>query len=208
MSIFSGQFFSTTAAGAATAGPVGAAVGIASSLGIKIPGISFKASSEHRARGVVPRVLQSALAGNLTAVRALSERRFIGIQAERQVWASAYDQLQQQRPDLVALFEANKTSVPSVDNSGPEAAANSALGQPYSVGQAAPAPSSVAGGVPNALDSILDLFGLGPQGQQRLAATAGSQAGQQAGAQISAGIVKAALIVAVVVLAIVLLRRR
>lgn len=202
MSLQTGQLLQNFA----TEGPVGA---VESAISGAI-GISFKAPSAARARNVVGRVLQSALAGNLTAVRCLSERRYIGLQSERQVWAQAFDQLQQQRPDLVALFEANKTAVPAVDHTNPESAANSALAHPYSIGQAAPAASSVGGGAgaglagENFVQQLLDYFGLGPKGQQQLAATAGQNAGQQ----VSQGIVRAALIVAAVVVVIVLLRRR
>jgi len=96
--------------------------------------VSFATPSEKRAAKVLPSVVQSALSGNLTAWRCLDERRFLGIDKERAVWVGGWQQATTQRPDLLALYQANKGKIPAVNNANPEAAAASVLANPYTGG--------------------------------------------------------------------------
>jgi len=105
------------------------ATGLASSAGINI---SLKTPSDKRAAQVLPSVVQSALVGNLTAVRCLDERRNLGIQAERAVWLGGYNQVVTQRPELLTAYNQYKSKIPVVNNASPEAAAASALANPFS----------------------------------------------------------------------------
>lgn len=112
-------------------------------------GVSFKTPSDKRAAKVLPSVVQSALAGNLTALRCLDERRGppgpptqVGVAAERAVWAGGYSQVVTQRPDLLTLYNANKGNIPAINHSSPEAAAASALAQPYTGANAGANPAT------------------------------------------------------------------
>lgn len=105
--------------------------------------ISLQKPSDTRAAKVLPGVVQSALSGNLTAVRCLDERRNIGIDKERAVWLGGYNQVVTQRPELLTLYNQYKKQIPVVNNANPEAAAASALANPFSApGMGTPAPSS------------------------------------------------------------------
>lgn len=122
---------------------LGAAVPLAISL---IPkSISLRESSESRAKKVVPSVVASALTGNLTAFRALYERRSIGVEAERKVWAGGYQQVVTTKPNMLNDFLRLKNLVPLVDQKSPESAAQSALGNPYSA-PGTPTPETVGPG--------------------------------------------------------------
>lgn len=110
---------------------LGAVTSIASSVGLSIPGVSFATPSEKRAAKVLPSVVQSALTGNLTAFKCLDERRTIGIAKERAVWVGGYNQVVTQRPDLIAIYNQHKDKIPALNHSSPEAAAQSALANPY-----------------------------------------------------------------------------
>lgn len=119
---------------------LGAVTSIASTVASGVH-ISFKTPSDKRAAKVLPSVVQSALSGNLTALKCLDERRGppgpptqVGVAAERAVWAGGYNQVVTQRPDLLALYQANKAKIPAVNHSSPEAAAQSALANPYTAG--------------------------------------------------------------------------
>jgi hypothetical protein len=116
--------------------------------------ISFAKPSEQRAAAVLPSVVQSALSGNLTALKCLDERRTIGIAKEQAVWAGGYQQVVTQRPELLQLYNQNKARIPAVNESSPETAAASALANPYSGGGAAPA-ATTAGDKP-ALSAAFD----------------------------------------------------
>lgn len=94
--------------------------------------ISFQKPSEVRAAKVLPGVVQSALSGNLTALRCLDERRSIGLAKERAVWEGGYQQVVTQRPELLTAYNQFKKQIPAVNNANPEAAAASALANPYS----------------------------------------------------------------------------
>lgn len=127
---------------------LGAVTSLATTI---VPGIhiSFAQPSEQRAAKVLPSVVQSALSGNLTAFRCLDERRTIGIAKERAVWVGGYNQVVSQRPELLTAYNQYKDKVPAVNNANPEAAAASALANPYSApGYGTPA-SVAQGGTPN-----------------------------------------------------------
>lgn len=94
--------------------------------------INFAKPSQQRAAAVLPGVIQSALSGNLTAFRCLDERRSIGINKERAVWEGGYQQVVTQRPELLAQYNQYKKQIPAVNNATPEAAAASALANPFS----------------------------------------------------------------------------
>jgi hypothetical protein len=64
-------------------------------------GIHFGASSDSKARSVLPQVVASANTGNLVAVAILDTRRTFGISAERAVWASGYQQV---NPGILAGY--------------------------------------------------------------------------------------------------------
>lgn len=104
--------------------------------------ISLAKPSEQRAAAVLSSVVQSALSGNLTALKCLDERRNLGIAKERAVWAGGYSQVVTQRPDLLQLYNQNKARIPAVNNATPESAAQSALANPYSGGGATTAATS------------------------------------------------------------------
>lgn len=109
---------------------LGAVTTIAS--GINLGGISFKEPSEKKAARVLPSVVQSALSGNLTAWKCLDERRTrAGIVKEREVWIAGWQQVATARPDLLATYEANKDKIPAINHTSPEAAAQSALANPF-----------------------------------------------------------------------------
>lgn len=84
----------------------------------------FKVPSEKRAAGAAAQLVQAAVAGNLTAAKAIAERTEIGIQKERAVWRKAFLQVPK---NIVALVAKYADQIPGVDHSGPEAAAESAL---------------------------------------------------------------------------------
>src|SRR6266576_32859 len=96
--------------------------------------ISFQKPSDQRAAKVMPGVIQSALSGNLTAVRCLYERSrpTFGIASERAVWLGGYNQVVTQRPELLTAYNKYKDRVPAVNNANPETAAASALANPFS----------------------------------------------------------------------------
>lgn len=115
---------------------LGAAVAIAQPI---LSGISFKPSSESRANKVIGGVIQSALTGNLTALKCCDERRGppgpptqVGVAAERAVWAKGYQQIVTTKPELLTQYNNNKNKIPPIDHSSPERAAASALANPYS----------------------------------------------------------------------------
>lgn len=89
-------------------------------------------SSAARASKVIGGVIQSALNGNLTAFKCLSERRTIGVADERAVWAQGYNQVVTSKPELLAQYNNNINRIPPIDQSSPERAAASALANPYS----------------------------------------------------------------------------
>ena len=99
--------------------------------------ISFKASSESRANKVIGGVIQSALNGNLTAVKCLDERRGtplftprFGIPSENAVWEKGYQQVVTTKPELLAQYRNNRSKIPPINHAGPETAAASALANP------------------------------------------------------------------------------
>lgn len=106
--------------------------------------ISLQKGSDTRAAKVLPSVVQSALSGNLTAVRCLDERRNLGIQAERAVWLGGYNQVVTQRPELLTQYNQYKKQVPVVNNASPETAAASVLANPFSApGMGTPASATL-----------------------------------------------------------------
>lgn len=101
--------------------------------------ISFAKPSEQRAAKVLPGVIQSALSGNLTAIKCMDERRGppgpptqVGVAKERAVWAGGYNQVVTQRPELLTQYNQYKDKIPAINHSSPEAAAQSALANPFS----------------------------------------------------------------------------
>jgi len=84
----------------------------------------FKKPSEQRAAGAAATLVAAAVAGNLTAAKAIAERTEIGIQKERAVWRRAFAQVPK---EIVAAVAKYQDKIPGVDHSGPEAAADSAL---------------------------------------------------------------------------------
>lgn len=102
-------------------------------------GFSLAKPSDKRAAAVMGGVIQSALTGNLTAVKCLDERRTspsftapFGISSERAVWNSGYQQVVTTKPELVAQYSANRSKIPAIDHTNPETAAASALARPFS----------------------------------------------------------------------------
>lgn len=90
----------------------------------------LRTPSEKRAAKVLPGVVSAALAGNLLAVKVLDERRNggahpAGIAKERAVWDKGYNQVLSQRPDLITAYQAARATLPVVDHSSPESAAQS-----------------------------------------------------------------------------------
>jgi len=116
---------------------------------------SFAKPSDKRAAAVMGGVIQSALTGNLTALKCLDERRTkpsftapIGISSERAVWEQGYQQAVTTKPELVAQYSANRSRIPAIDHSSPETAAASALARPFSAsGVQTPAPVQSAASV-------------------------------------------------------------
>jgi len=110
-------------------------LGAPTSIAVPTPVGSLKittTSSASRASKVIGGVIQSALNGNLTAVKCLDERRTIGVDSERAVWAQGYNQVVTSKPELLAQYNNNRNKIPPIDESTPERAAASALANPYS----------------------------------------------------------------------------
>jgi len=103
----------------AVIGAVLSAKGLVGKLGGR-----FKTPSEARAGGAAQQLVAAAVAGNLTAAKAIAERTEIGIQKERAVWRKAFTQVP---ASIVALVKKYEMQIPGVDHSTPEAAAESAL---------------------------------------------------------------------------------
>lgn len=108
---------------------LGAVTSIATATGVSI---SLKPTSQSRASKVIGGVIQSALAGNLTALKCLDERQRIGIAAERAVWQAGYQQVVTTKPELLGQYNSNKSRIPPIVHTNPESAAASALANPYS----------------------------------------------------------------------------
>lgn len=115
---------------------IGAVVAVAQPI---ISHISLKPSSESRANKVVGGVIQSALNGNLTAVKCLDERRTtplftqrFGVASENAVWEKGYQQVVTTKPELLAQYRNNRTKIPPINHASPETAAASALANPFS----------------------------------------------------------------------------
>lgn len=121
---------------------------LASLLGgvLKLPKF-LKQPSEKRAAAVAPSLVQSAVQGNLTAVRAIRERSTFGIAKERAVWAGALAQIP---PALLELERKHAAQIPGIDHKGPETAAQTAAARPFMAPAAAAAPVAGAtiGGLP------------------------------------------------------------
>jgi len=101
---------------------------VASALGLNLGG-RFKAPSEKRAAKVVGAVVASALAGNLTAVKAIEHRAqpTFGLAKERAVWQMAWAQIPKKLRDALKKYA---DLVPAADHKNPETAAASALASP------------------------------------------------------------------------------
>lgn len=163
--------------------------------------ISFKTPSEKRAAKVLPGVVAAAMGGNLLAVKVLDTRRFLGIQKERDVWASGYNQVAQARPDLISAYEAHKDSLGAIDQSGPEAAA-------ASITASAGAGVVTASKGANAGGNFADTVGQFVQGIfQPTASSAAQQAGKEAGNTIKGPILILAAGVGLLVVVLLVKRR-
>jgi hypothetical protein len=174
-----------------------ALIGTAGSL--VLSSINLKTPSEKRAAAVMPQVVESALAGNLVAVRVLDERREaptfsapFGIAAERKVWSGGYQQVASAKPNIINDYARERQAgrVPIPDHQSPESAAGYALAHPYtSAGSTASvAPKVLTGELPerSPLDAALaplreeagQLNKAAADAVQRLAAGVGTAAGQ------------------------------
>jgi len=110
--------------------PVPAVVAtIAPNLLSKIPGLSglLKKPSQARAGPVANALVNAAVAGNLTAAKAIKDRTTFGISKERAVWAAAAARIP---PTIWTLVKKYDTQIPGVDHSTPESAGESALANP------------------------------------------------------------------------------
>lgn len=113
--------------------------------------ISFKKPSGKRAAAVIGGVINSALGGNLTAVKCLWERRNIaGIAKERAVWASGLNKVTSQKPELITLMTRYFSLIPAIDHSSPESAARTAIERVYT----GPQPGSMLPGQPGPISVI------------------------------------------------------
>ena len=129
-----------------TLNPAPAALSLLSGI-LKLPKF-LKKPSEVRAAAVVPALVSSAVAGNLTAVKAILERSTFGVQKERNVWLQAQSQLP---PALIELARKHATSIPGVDHKGPETAAQTAIERAF----LAPTGVSTGGGGPSLSPQLL-----------------------------------------------------
>lgn len=90
----------------------------------------FKTPSEKRAANVANQLVSAAVAGNLTAAKAIAERTEFGIAKERAVWRKAFEQIPK---EIVALVARYSDQIPGVDHSSPESAAETALSRAFDV---------------------------------------------------------------------------
>lgn len=131
----------------ATHNPVPAALSVLGGI-LKLPKF-LKKPSDQRAAAVAPTLISSAVQGNLTAAKAMLERTQFGIAAERAVWQAAVAQLP---PAIIQAVTKYKAQIPSVDQKGPETAAQTALERPFMLPSAAGSAAAVPtlGGIPTA----------------------------------------------------------
>lgn len=85
----------------------------------------FRTPSQKRARGPAEQFVASANAGNVTAAATILARTGFGIEKERVVWRAALQRVSQDM--VLAAQRFGRQVLPLVDQSGPEAAARSAI---------------------------------------------------------------------------------
>lgn len=108
---------------------------VVAALAGKLPGFArglFKTPSEKRAGAIAGSLVASAVAGNLTAAKAIDERQEIGIAKERAVWRRAWTQVPAKIKQLLKQYG---ELVPGVDHSTPETAGETALARAVDVNE-------------------------------------------------------------------------